>query len=115
MSITDIPACFRCVATGWGQTTQDGDLESRLHEVVLRVVNNTDCDTMYSLKYGVKINSGHVCAGPDLGTVTGTCVVRDTTNYFIYVFHTFYELCKDSFHQHLHSSALLHSSPITYA
>ena len=65
------------MATGWGQTTQDGDLESKLHQVVLRVVNNTDCDQMYSLKYGVKINSGHLCAGPDLGTVTGTCVVRD--------------------------------------
>ena len=24
---------LRCVATGWGQTTQEGDLEPRLHQV----------------------------------------------------------------------------------
>ena len=65
---------LRCVATGWGQTTHDGGLESRLHQVVLRVVNNTDCDTMYQLRYGVDINDGHVCAGPEPGSVTGTCV-----------------------------------------
>ena len=65
---------LRCVATGWGQTTHEGGLESRLHQVVLRLVNNTDCDTMYKLRYGVNITSGHVCAGPEVGHVTGTCV-----------------------------------------
>ena len=30
---------------------------------------------MYSLRYGVDITAGHLCAGPDPGTVTGTCVV----------------------------------------
>ena len=30
---------------------------------------------VYSLRYGVDITSGHLCAGPDPGTVTGTCVV----------------------------------------
>ena len=27
---------LRCVATGWGQTTQEGDLEPRLHQVSAR-------------------------------------------------------------------------------
>ena len=81
---------LRCVATGWGQTTKDGALEDRLHQAVLRVQNNTDCgqvtscyhgmwslmvSQVYSLRYGVDITSGHLCAGPDPGTVTGTCVV----------------------------------------
>jgi len=65
---------MRCVATGWGQTTKDGALEDRLHQAVLRVQNNTDCGQVYSLRYGVEITSGHLCAGPDPGTVTGTCV-----------------------------------------
>jgi len=65
---------LRCVATGWGQTSKEGTLESKLHQSVLRVVNTTDCARLYSLKYGVTITSGHVCAGPDMGTVTRTCV-----------------------------------------
>ena len=28
---------LRCVATGWGQTTQEGDLEPRLHQVSARL------------------------------------------------------------------------------
>ena len=30
---------------------------------------------VYSLRYGVDITTEHLCAGPDPGTVTGTCVV----------------------------------------
>ena len=67
---------LRCVATGWGQTTQESGLEARLHQVNLRVVDNRSCDRVYGLRYGVNINTGHLCAGPDLGTVTGTCVVN---------------------------------------
>ena len=80
------------MATGWGQTTKDGALEDRLHQAVLRVQNNTDCGQVnisvwlllsglpvilqvYSLRYGVDITNEHLCAGPDPGTVTGTCVV----------------------------------------
>ena len=66
---------LRCVATGWGQTTKEGGLEARLHQVNLRVVDNESCDEVYQLKYGVNINKGHLCAGPELGSVTGTCVV----------------------------------------
>ena len=66
---------LRCVATGWGQTVQEGGLEARLHQVSLRVVDNRSCDRVYGLRYGVNIEPGHLCAGPDLGTVTGTCVV----------------------------------------
>ena len=66
---------LRCVATGWGQTTQEGGLEARLHQVNLRVEDNKGCDEVYHLKYGVSITSGHLCAGPERGAVTGTCVV----------------------------------------
>ena len=73
---------LRCVATGWGQTTQQGGLEARLHQVNLRVVDNRSCDRVYGLRYGVNIDTGHLCAGPDLGTVTGTCVVcKVVTSY----------------------------------
>ena len=44
-------------------------------QAVLRVGNTSDCSRLYSLKYGVSITEGHLCAGPDIGTVTGTCVV----------------------------------------
>ena len=73
--LSDLYLGLRCVATGWGQTTQEGGLEARLHQVNLRVVDNESCDEVYQLKYGVNINKGHLCAGPELGSVTGTCVV----------------------------------------
>jgi len=65
---------LRCIATGWGQTVHDGPLEGRLHQVPLRIVRNSDCSVMYGLKYGIPITDGHICAGPELGRVTGTCV-----------------------------------------
>ena len=66
---------IRCIATGWGQTVQDGALEGRLHQVPLRVVKNSDCSMMYGLQYNIPITAGHICAGPQLGSVAGTCVV----------------------------------------
>jgi len=65
---------LRCITTGWGQTTNNGQLESRLHQSMLRVVDTRDCGKLYGLKYGVKIGSGHVCAGPERGHISGTCV-----------------------------------------
>ena len=37
---------IRCIATGWGQVEPGGDLQSRLHEVELTVVDNGHCKTM---------------------------------------------------------------------
>jgi len=65
---------LKCIATGWGQTVHDGPLEGRLHQVPLRVVKNSDCSVVYGLKYGIPITDTHICAGPQLGTETGTCV-----------------------------------------
>jgi hypothetical protein len=63
------------MATGWGQTVHDGTLEGRLHQVPLTIVKNSDCSMMYGLKYNIPITDGHICAGPQLGNVAGTCVV----------------------------------------
>jgi len=65
---------LRCIATGWGQTVHEGPLEGRLHQVPLRVVKNSDCSMMYSLQYNIPITEGHICAGPQIGSVAGTCV-----------------------------------------
>jgi len=42
--------------------------------VPLRVVKNSDCSMMYSLQYNIPITEGHICAGPQIGSVAGTCV-----------------------------------------
>lgn len=65
---------LRCIATGWGQTVHEGPLEGRLHQVPLRVVKNSDCAMMYGLQYNIPITEGHICAGPQLGSIAGTCV-----------------------------------------
>ena len=69
------------MATGWGQTVHDGTLEGRLHQVPLTIVKNSDCSMMYGLKYNIPITDGHICAGPQLGNVAGTCVV---SSYLIF-------------------------------
>ena len=56
-------------------------LPPALLQAVLRVGNTSDCSRLYSLKYGVSITEGHLCAGPDIGTVTGTCVVSSDLTY----------------------------------
>lgn len=63
-----------CMATGWGQTVENGTLENKLHQAALRIVSWRSCADMYRIKYGIKIKDGHICAGtPPLGG-TGTCV-----------------------------------------
>ncbi len=67
---------INCVATGWGKLKPHGKLQSDLHQVQLKVVHNKHCDTMYKMKYGIRLNQNqHLCAGPILSGGRGTCIV----------------------------------------
>jgi len=72
---TDKIIGLNCVATGWGQTVQNGTLENKLHQATLRIVETANCAEMYRIKYGIKIQEGHICAGVNPSQPqTGTCV-----------------------------------------
>ena len=67
---------IRCIATGWGQKSLGGKLQSKLREVELRVVDNKHCRDMYGLMHNIVIQNYHLCAGPILQGGKGTCIVR---------------------------------------
>ena len=68
---------IRCIATGWGQKSLGGKLQTKLREVELRIVDNKHCRDMYGLMHNIVIQNYHLCAGPILQGGKGTCIVRN--------------------------------------
>ena len=66
---------IRCIASGWGQKSLGGKLQTKLREVELRVVDNKHCRDMYGLMHNIVIQNYHLCAGPILQGGKGTCIV----------------------------------------
>ena len=66
---------IRCIATGWGQQSMGGELQTKLREVELRVIDNKHCRDMYGLMHNIVIQNYHLCAGPILQGGKGTCIV----------------------------------------
>ena len=74
---------IRCIATGWGQKSLGGKLQTKLREVELRIVDNKHCRDMYGLMHNIVIQNYHLCAGPILQGGKGTCIVRNRVNICI--------------------------------
>ena len=66
---------IRCIATGWGQQSMGGELQTKLREVELRVIENKHCRDMYGIMHNIVIQNYHLCAGPILQGGKGTCIV----------------------------------------
>ena len=81
---------IRCIATGWGQMTLGGNLQNKLREVELRVIDNKHCRDMYGLMHNIVIQNYHLCAGPILQGGKGTCIVSNS-GYFS-SFQDFYNI-----------------------
>ncbi|RZF47679.1 hypothetical protein LSTR_LSTR006315 [Laodelphax striatellus] len=61
----------RCIATGWGRTTQTGKLSGILRQVRIPVHDNELCKAKYGPS--VPIQDSHLCAGKLDGS-TGACI-----------------------------------------
>lgn len=80
---TIINSTTKCIATGWGRTTPDGDLVPRLQEAIIPLHSNQLCREKYG--NSVTIKTGHLCGG-QLDGSTGTCIVSFTDFELIYIF-----------------------------
>ena len=70
---------INCIATGWGQTKTTNNMNDKLRQVQLTVVDNRHCHQMYHMKYNIEVNNHtHLCAGPIIEGGKGTCIVSST-------------------------------------
>ncbi|WP_157863231.1 serine protease [Bradyrhizobium tropiciagri] len=58
---TPLPAGDDVVVTGWGRTTETGQLSEILQEVTVQLIDNETCNKNES--YGGKVTTGMLCAG----------------------------------------------------
>ncbi|KAK7071251.1 hypothetical protein SK128_005902 [Halocaridina rubra] len=52
-----------CIASGWGSLIEGGLLSSTLHKVILPIVSEEVCKTMYSGNPSLEIDNTMICAG----------------------------------------------------